>query len=469
MATLEEQLQALLGTIYSAPDSHPYPASPASKAAKKGPHPHIQTVDTELFASDDFRMYCYKIVLCSIRGPHEWTTCGFCHPGEKATRRCPQKYNYTAIACPDYKNGECPRGENCYFAHNVFEYWLHPLRYRTQMCSYGPECRRPTCFFAHQFHELRTNEHLSQLQAIERELEGNDSGLSFHNGSRWGCNNAPSPHRGNQRSSFDIAGAMALLQSHCSVPIPDTTSSAMGNLSPAYPSADLQAALMNILPELLKQLGVNPGAHHGGNSPPTNPTPTPHPPKPSSLAPSSSSQGLEAELATISEGAPPAASALPSESTPPLSKSPSPPTRVASPHSVCHSLPGSGPGSIYTARPDSVLGSEGARSPAPSMRSDEERDETLGAAGFGLTGSSMGLGLGHGSGMGLGMELGHELMNTNNCGLGLEMLNMNNEPTAAELFPSIQELDAQLKMMSMCSTFNPPKLSVDETAADLGV
>ena len=29
----------------------------------------------------------------------------------------------------------CVRGDNCPYAHNVFEYWLHPTRYRTQLCN----------------------------------------------------------------------------------------------------------------------------------------------------------------------------------------------------------------------------------------------------------------------------------------------------------------------------------------------
>jgi hypothetical protein len=43
-------------------------------------------------------------------------------------------------ACPPARRGDtearivrsqasdCPRGEKCCFAHNVFEYWLHPTR-----------------------------------------------------------------------------------------------------------------------------------------------------------------------------------------------------------------------------------------------------------------------------------------------------------------------------------------------------
>lgn len=36
----------------------------------------------------------------------------------------------------------CNLGDKCLFAHNVFEYWLHPTRYRTVMCSDGANCER---------------------------------------------------------------------------------------------------------------------------------------------------------------------------------------------------------------------------------------------------------------------------------------------------------------------------------------
>ena len=56
----------------------------------------------------------------------------------------------------DIKKGSvCPRGDLCPYAHNVFEYWLHPTRYRTQLCNDGPGCARSFCFFAHSLDQLR--------------------------------------------------------------------------------------------------------------------------------------------------------------------------------------------------------------------------------------------------------------------------------------------------------------------------
>ncbi|PSC69922.1 Zn-finger CCCH type [Micractinium conductrix] len=109
-----------------------------------------------LFQSDDFRLWCMKVIPCTKRFVHDWTICPFAHAGEKAVRRDPRLHNYTGIACPDMKKtGACIRGEKCPYAHNVFEYWLHPTRYRTQLCNDGPTCRRGICFFAHSLEELR--------------------------------------------------------------------------------------------------------------------------------------------------------------------------------------------------------------------------------------------------------------------------------------------------------------------------
>lgn len=113
--------------------------------------------DADLYNSDEFKMYCYKVLPCNVATGHDWTACPFYHAGEKAQRRCPKKFNYLPVACPDIRKGTkaCPRGSNCCFSHSVFEYWLHPARYRTQLCSFGANCRRPLCFFAHSLLQLR--------------------------------------------------------------------------------------------------------------------------------------------------------------------------------------------------------------------------------------------------------------------------------------------------------------------------
>ncbi|CAN4096442.1 unnamed protein product [Withania somnifera] len=91
---------------------------------------------------DEFRMYEFKVTRCGRGRSHDWTECPFVHPGEKARRRDPRKYHYSGTACPDFRKGSCNKGDACEFAHGVFECWLHPLRYRTQPCKDGGNCKR---------------------------------------------------------------------------------------------------------------------------------------------------------------------------------------------------------------------------------------------------------------------------------------------------------------------------------------
>ncbi|KAL3645958.1 hypothetical protein CASFOL_011138 [Castilleja foliolosa] len=112
-------------------------------------------VPVDAFSCDDFRMFEFKVKKCAIARSHDWTECPFAHPGEKARRRDPQRYHYSGSACPDFRSGECVRGDACEYAHGVFEAWLHPARYRTQPCKEGTHCRRRVCFFAHTPEQLR--------------------------------------------------------------------------------------------------------------------------------------------------------------------------------------------------------------------------------------------------------------------------------------------------------------------------
>ena len=48
------------------------------------------------------------------------------------------------------------QGDACPYAHGVYECWLHPAKYRTQLCKDGGQCRRPVCFFAHSVAQLRS-------------------------------------------------------------------------------------------------------------------------------------------------------------------------------------------------------------------------------------------------------------------------------------------------------------------------
>ncbi|CAD7698538.1 unnamed protein product [Ostreobium quekettii] len=126
------------------PDVLPYSTSELTKAE---------------YSTDEFRMYCFKVLRCCRRYAHDWRACPFAHPTENARRRDPRDYRYCSIACPNYKQGFCIRGDVCPYAHGVFECWLHPSRYRSQLCKDGNKCRRPVCFFAHSLPELRTPSH----------------------------------------------------------------------------------------------------------------------------------------------------------------------------------------------------------------------------------------------------------------------------------------------------------------------
>ncbi|KAE8687791.1 Zinc finger CCCH domain-containing protein 61 [Hibiscus syriacus] len=112
--------------------------------------------DGDPYAADHFRMYEFKVRRCTRSRSHDWTDCPFAHPGEKARRRDPLRYRYSSTVCSDFRREDgCPRGDDCDFAHGVFECWLHPTRYRTEACKDGNNCKRKVCFFAHSSRELR--------------------------------------------------------------------------------------------------------------------------------------------------------------------------------------------------------------------------------------------------------------------------------------------------------------------------
>ncbi|THU59250.1 hypothetical protein C4D60_Mb07t00160 [Musa balbisiana] len=117
--------------------------------------PSLPDIKNSIYATDEFRMFSFKIRPCSRAYSHDWTECPFVHPGENARRRDPRKYHYSCVPCPDFRKGACRRGDMCEYAHGVFECWLHPAQYRTRLCKDGTNCSRRVCFFAHTNDELR--------------------------------------------------------------------------------------------------------------------------------------------------------------------------------------------------------------------------------------------------------------------------------------------------------------------------
>nr|XP_043636518.1 zinc finger CCCH domain-containing protein 66-like [Erigeron canadensis] len=108
-----------------------------------------------IYNTDEFRMYTFKIKPCSRAYSHDWTECPFVHPGENARRRDPRKFHYSCVPCPEFRKGSCRQGDNCEYAHGIFECWLHPAQYRTRLCKDEVGCNRKVCFFAHKHEELR--------------------------------------------------------------------------------------------------------------------------------------------------------------------------------------------------------------------------------------------------------------------------------------------------------------------------
>lgn len=115
----------------------------------------LPDINVGLYGTDDFRMYSFKVKPCSRAYSHDWTECPFVHPGENARRRDPKKYTYSCVPCPEFRKGSCVKGDNCEYAHGVFESWLHPAQYRTRLCKDETGCARKVCFFAHRVEELR--------------------------------------------------------------------------------------------------------------------------------------------------------------------------------------------------------------------------------------------------------------------------------------------------------------------------
>ncbi|GKB16469.1 hypothetical protein Tco_0850392 [Tanacetum coccineum] len=112
--------------------------------------------DENMFSSDHFRMYEFKIRRCSRGRSHDWTDCPFAHPGEKARRRDPRKVGYSGNPCPEFRKGACSKGPRYSFLK------------LTQPCKDGVHCRRRICFFAHTPDQLRVLP-LSQLGPTQPE------------------------------------------------------------------------------------------------------------------------------------------------------------------------------------------------------------------------------------------------------------------------------------------------------------
>ncbi|XVF73633.1 hypothetical protein PTKIN_Ptkin12aG0217700 [Pterospermum kingtungense] len=157
LSSLENGSPPSPSNLTSSPMASKFIDIPVNKIEKKEypVDPSIPDIKNSIYATDEFRMFSFKIRPCSRAYSHDWTECPFVHPGENARRRDPRKYHYSCVPCPDFRKGACRRGDMCEYAHGVFESWLHPAQYRTRLCKDGTSCNRRVCFFAHTTEELR--------------------------------------------------------------------------------------------------------------------------------------------------------------------------------------------------------------------------------------------------------------------------------------------------------------------------
>ena len=142
----------------SSPVASKFAEAPVNSTSEKKEYPidpSLPDIKNSIYATDEFRMFSFKVRPCSRAYSHDWTECPFVHPGENARRRDPRKFHYSCVPCPDFRKGACRRGDMCEYAHGVFECWLHPAQYRTRLCKDGTNCNRRVCFFAHTPEELR--------------------------------------------------------------------------------------------------------------------------------------------------------------------------------------------------------------------------------------------------------------------------------------------------------------------------
>ena len=128
----------------------------SSKSALVTDVADLELMDGVDYGSAHFRMFHYKVDMCPHEDCiHDTEACPYVHPGDKSRRRNPGMVSYQPVPCPHFRKGNCRLGDACPLSHGVFECWMHPIKYRTQLCTTGSKCSRDLCFFAHSLDELR--------------------------------------------------------------------------------------------------------------------------------------------------------------------------------------------------------------------------------------------------------------------------------------------------------------------------
>lgn len=121
----------------------------------------------------------------------------------------------------------------------VFEYWLHPQRYRTQMCRDGATCSRKVCFFAHSEQQLR---HVPGTPADAADPFSKAAKFSLSGMKRQKSSNSSnhiSPTAASRRNSLDASGlnpSRLLFQPGCQAYDPSN------GLAPCYSLESLRSS-----------------------------------------------------------------------------------------------------------------------------------------------------------------------------------------------------------------------------------
>nr|DAD34390.1 TPA_asm: hypothetical protein HUJ06_005030 [Nelumbo nucifera] len=117
-----------------------HPVSSAMEKKEYPIDPSLPDIKNSIYATDEFRMFSFKVRPCSRDYSHDRFECPFVHQDENARKRDPRKYHYSCVPCPDFRKEACRRGDLCEYTHGIFECWLHPAQYRTRLCKDGTGC-----------------------------------------------------------------------------------------------------------------------------------------------------------------------------------------------------------------------------------------------------------------------------------------------------------------------------------------
>lgn len=138
-------LASASGLLHHGAETHSYLLVQSGTSAASTSQAPASDLDNEAYMKDDFRMLEFKarpwacgtfhsvgavgcltllppppqVRRCTKTRAHDWTECPFTHPGEKARRRDPRRFNYCGTACPDFRKGACRRGDACEYAHGA--------------------------------------------------------------------------------------------------------------------------------------------------------------------------------------------------------------------------------------------------------------------------------------------------------------------------------------------------------------